>query len=49
MRTQEMLEIERIKNLVTSFGWELIKQESPQDYIIVTLRKPRKSVNLESD
>lgn len=35
------LEIERIVNLVTGFGWEKVKEEIEDDFIVMTLRKKR--------
>lgn len=38
---QNRLEVERIRNLVTGFGWELIKEEVTDEDIILVMRKPR--------
>lgn len=38
---QEDLDIERLKNLVEAFDWELKKVERLDDQIVVTLSKPR--------
>ena len=43
------LEIERIKNLIINFGWELIKQEITEDNITLKIRKPIPASDNESD
>ena len=35
------LEVERIRNLVTGFGWELVKEEIDDVHINITMRKLR--------
>jgi hypothetical protein len=35
------LEVERIRNLVSGFGWEVIKEEVTDDDIILVMKKPR--------
>jgi len=42
------LEIERIKNLIINFGWELIKQETTEDNITLKIRKPIPAPDNES-
>lgn len=37
------LEIERIKNLIINFNWEIIKQEITDDNITLKIRKPKLS------
>jgi len=37
----DRLDIERLSNLVTGFGWKLVKQEFTEDKIIVVLEKSR--------
>ena len=38
---QDRLEIDRVGNLITGFGWVLKKQEFTDDKIIVTFEKNR--------
>ena len=38
---KDRLEIDRLGNLVTGFGWRIAKQEFTDEKIIVTLDKPR--------
>lgn len=38
---RDRLEIDRLGNLVTGFGWKVTKQEFTDDKIIVTLEKSR--------
>lgn len=38
---QNRLEVERIRNLVTGFGWELIKEEITDEDIVITMKKKR--------
>lgn len=38
---QNRLEVERIRNLVTGFGWEFVKEEITDEDIIITMRKRR--------
>jgi len=33
------IEVERVTNLVTGFGWEVVKQEVIGDELIMTLKK----------
>jgi len=40
---RDELELERLRNLVTGFGWTISKQEFKTDRIIVTLEKERES------
>lgn len=37
----DRLELDRLMNLVSGFGWRLSKQELTEDKIIVTLEKSR--------
>jgi len=41
MAIEDRLEVERIQNLVRNFGWELVKQESSPDALVITLSKKR--------
>jgi len=34
------LEIERIRNLVTGFGWKMTEERVTEDKILVTMEKP---------
>ena len=38
---RDRLELDRLMNLVTGFGWKLVKQEFTEDKIIVTIEKSR--------
>lgn len=38
---QDRLEIERLGNLITGFGWNIVKQEFTTDKIIISLEKDR--------
>lgn len=38
---QEELEVKRLTNLVTAFGWKLSKQERTDTEIAITFTKPR--------
>ena len=38
---QDRLEIERVRNLVTGFGWAIIKQEFTDDKMILQIEKKR--------
>lgn len=38
---RDTIELERLKNLSSGFGWDLVKQELTDDKIIVTLEKKR--------
>ena len=38
---RDRIEVERLTNLTTGFGWNLTKQEFTDEKIIVTLEKPR--------
>ena len=33
------LEVERVINLVTAFGWEKVEEKKEDDFIILTVRK----------
>lgn len=35
------LEVERVVNLVTNFGWDKIREELTDDKIILTIERPR--------
>lgn len=35
------IEIERVENLITNFGWTKVKEELTDDEIILTVKKPR--------
>lgn len=37
--TQIALEVERVVNLVTAFGWEKVEEKKEDDFIILTVRK----------
>ena len=39
----DRLEVERVLNLVQGFQWEKTSEEVTDDYIIITIRKPRQS------
>lgn len=43
------LEIERIKNLIINFNWEIIKQEITEDNITLKIRKSIPPPVKESD
>lgn len=47
MLFDESLEVERLKNLVINFDWELTRQEIIEDYLVVTLKKKRKNTSVE--
>ena len=36
-----VLEVERVTNLITNFGWTRVKEELTDDDIILTIKKPR--------
>ena len=38
---RDAIELERLKNLISGFGWGIAKQEFTDDKIIVTVEKPR--------
>jgi hypothetical protein len=38
---QDRLEIDRLGNLISGFGWKISKQEFTDDEIIVTIKKSR--------
>ncbi len=38
---RDKLEIERLSNLITGFGWKIIKQEFTEDKIKLELEKDR--------
>jgi hypothetical protein len=38
---RDRLEIDRLGNLITGFGWKIRKQEFTEDKIIVTIEKTR--------
>ena len=38
---RDKLEIDRLSNLITGFGWKVVKQEFTEDKILVTLEKDR--------
>ena len=40
---ESTLEIERVVNLVSAFGWKLAKQEITEDQIILTISRPKTS------
>lgn len=35
------LEVDRIRNLVSGFGWEIVKEEYPGDTIIIVMQKKK--------
>ena len=35
------LEVERIRNLVSGFGWEIVREEYPEELIIVVMQKKK--------
>ena len=41
MIDKNKLETERIENLITNFGWKVIKTEMPEKLIILTIQKER--------
>ena len=38
---RDKLEVDRLSNLITGFGWKVIKQEFTGDKIIIVLEKDR--------
>lgn len=38
---RDRLEIDRLMNLITGFGWRLAKQEFTDEKIIIQVEKPR--------
>ena len=38
---RDSIELERLKNLTSGFGWDMAKQEFTDEKIIVTLEKKR--------
>ena len=38
---QNRLEVERIRNLVSGFGWEVVKDEISDEDIILVMKKKR--------
>lgn len=40
---RDRLEIERVGNLITGFGWRIVKQEFTEDKIILQVEKQRES------
>lgn len=43
------LEIERIENLISNFGWKVIKQEIKDDEIVLKVSKPISAPVVETD
>lgn len=39
--TRDRLEIDRLGNLITGFGWRITKQEFTEDKILITIEKSR--------
>lgn len=38
---RDRLEIERLANLITGFGWSIVKQEFTTDKILISLERDR--------
>lgn len=38
---RDTVELERLRNLIVGFGWNITKQEFTEDRIITTVEKPR--------
>jgi len=38
---RDRLEVDRLGNLITGFGWKITKQEFTDDKIIIVVEKPR--------
>ena len=38
---RDAIELERLKNLISGFGWNIVKQEFTEDKIICTVEKTR--------
>lgn len=38
---RDKLEIDRLSNLITGFGWKVVKQEFTEDKIVIILEKDR--------
>ena len=40
---RDRLEIDRLGNLITGFGWKIVKQELTDEKILISLERPRAS------
>ena len=49
MIDKNKLEVERIENLITNFGWKVIKTEMPEKLIILTIQKDRIEPKIKVD
>ena len=38
---RDKLEVDRLSNLITGFGWRILKQEFTEDKIVLVLEKDR--------
>lgn len=38
---RDRIEVDRVGNLITGFGWKIIKQEFTEEKIVLTVEKPR--------
>jgi len=38
---RDSIELERLKNLISGFGWMIVKQEFTEDKIVCTVEKKR--------
>lgn len=38
---EDKLEVDRVSNLITGFGWRIVKQETLADELELTIRKNR--------
>jgi len=39
--TKDMLEIDRIRNLIINFDWKIVKQETTEKLVVLTIQKDR--------
>lgn len=45
---ESRLEVERVENLISNFGWKVVKQEIKEDEIVLKVSKPKASSVEES-
>ena len=38
---RDRLEVDRLGNLITGFGWNIVKQEFTDEKILISLERPR--------
>jgi len=47
--TKDMLEIDRIRNLIINFDWKIVKQETSDKHIILTIQKDSPEPDIKLD